>query len=284
MLSLLLKILNPKPTLVEDVITVSTPLYHETLERLKEEKRSDVHRRRPDHPDFDASTLYVPEDFLNSCTPGMRKWWQIKSQNFDLVIFYKVGKFYEMYHMDALIGVSELGLVFMKGNWAHSGFPEIAFGRYSDSLVQKGYKVARVEQTETPDMMEARCRKMAHTSKYDRVVMREICRVITKGTQTYSVLEGDPSENYSKYLLSLKEKEEESSGHTRVYGVCFVDTSLGRFFIGQFSDDRHCSRFRTLVAHYPPVEVLFERGNLSTETKMILKSLLSSLTPWWLRW
>uniref|UniRef100_A0A2K6S4I6 DNA mismatch repair protein n=1 Tax=Saimiri boliviensis boliviensis TaxID=39432 RepID=A0A2K6S4I6_SAIBB len=250
--------------------------YHETLEWLKEEKRRDEHRRRPDHPDFDGSTLYVPEDFLNSCTPGMRKWWQIKSQNFDLVICYKVGKFYELYHMDALIGVSELGLVFMKGNWAHSGFPEIAFGRYSDSLVQKGYKVARVEQTETPEMMEARCRKMAHISKYDRVVRREICRIITKGTQTYSVLEGDPSENYSKYLLSLKEKEEDSSGHIRAYGVCFVDTSLGKFFIGQFSDDRHCSRFRTLVAHYPPVQVLFEKGNLSKETKTILKSSLSS--------
>uniref|UniRef100_A0A5F5Q2B1 DNA mismatch repair protein n=1 Tax=Equus caballus TaxID=9796 RepID=A0A5F5Q2B1_HORSE len=250
--------------------------YHETLEWLKEEKRRDLHRRRRDHPDFDASTLYVPEDFLNSCTPGMRKWWQIKSQNFDLVIFYKVGKFYELYHMDALIGVSELGLVFMKGNWAHSGFPEIAFGRYSDSLVQKGYKVARVEQTETPEMMEARCRKMAHISKHDRVVRREICRVITKGTQTYSVLEGDPSENYSKYLLSLKEKDDDSSGHSRVYGVCFVDASLGKFFIGQFSDDRHCSRFRTLVAHYPPVQVLFEKGNLSMETKMILKGSLSS--------
>ncbi|XP_055096817.1 DNA mismatch repair protein Msh6 isoform X10 [Symphalangus syndactylus] len=177
-----------------------TVWYHESLEWLKEEKRRDEHRRRPDHPDFDASTLYVPEDFLNSCTPGMRKWWQIKSQNFDLVICYKVGKFYELYHMDALIGVSELGLVFMKGNWAHSGFPEIAFGRYSDSLVQKGYKVARVEQTETPEMMEARCRKMAHISKYDRVVRREICRIITKGTQTYSVLEGDPSENYNVLL------------------------------------------------------------------------------------
>ncbi|XP_016049760.1 DNA mismatch repair protein Msh6 isoform X2 [Erinaceus europaeus] len=254
----------------------STNWYHETLEWLKADKRRDLHRRRLDHPDFDASTLYVPEDFLNSCTPGMRRWWQIKSQNFDLVIFYKVGKFYELYHMDALIGVNELGLVFMKGNWAHSGFPEIAFGRYSDSLVQKGYKVARVEQTETPEMMEARCRKMAHISKHDRVVRREICRVITKGTQTYSVLEGDPSENYSKYLLSLKEKKEDSSGHTRAYGVCFVDTSLGKFFVGQFSDDRHCSRFRTLVAHYPPVQVLFEKGNLSTETKMILKGSLSA--------
>ncbi|XP_008821267.1 DNA mismatch repair protein Msh6 [Nannospalax galili] len=253
-----------------------TTWYHETLEWLKKEKRRDEHRRRPDHPDFNATTLYVPEDFLNSCTPGMRKWWQIKSQNFDLIIFYKVGKFYELYHMDAVIGVNELGLVFMKGNWAHSGFPEIAFGRYSDSLVQKGYKVARVEQTETPEMMEARCRKMAHVSKFDRVVRREICRIITKGTQTYSVLEGDPSENYSKHLLSLKEKEEDSFGHTRVYGVCFVDTSLGKFFVGQFSDDRHCSRFRTLVAHYPPVQILFEKGNLSAETKTVLKGSLSS--------
>ncbi|XP_036027239.1 DNA mismatch repair protein Msh6 [Onychomys torridus] len=250
--------------------------YHETLEWLKPEKRRDEHRRRPDHPDFNPCTLYVPEDFLNTCTPGMRKWWQIKSQNFDLVIFYKVGKFYELYHMDAIIGVNELGLVFMKGNWAHSGFPEIAFGRFSDSLVQKGYKVARVEQTETPEMMEARCRKMAHVSKFDRVVKREVCRIITKGTQTYGVLEGEPSENHSRYLLSLKEKEEDSSGHTRVYGVCFVDTSLGKFFLGQFSDDRHCSRFRTLVAHYPPVQILFEKGNLSTETKTVLKSSLSS--------
>ncbi|XP_051013516.1 DNA mismatch repair protein Msh6 isoform X3 [Acomys russatus] len=253
-----------------------TTWYHETLEWLKPEKRRDEHRRRPDHPDFNPSTLYVPEDFLNSCTPGMRKWWQIKSQNFDLVIFYKVGKFYELYHMDAIIGVNELGLIFMKGNWAHSGFPEIAFGRFSDSLVQKGYKVARVEQTETPEMMEARCRKLAHVSKFDRVVRREICRIITKGTQTYGVLDGDPSENYSRYLLSLKEKEEDSSGHTRVYGVCFVDTSLGKFFMGQFSDDRHCSRFRTLVAHYPPVQILFEKGNLSTETKTVLKGSLSS--------
>lgn len=92
--------------------------------------------------------------------------------------------------------------------------------------MQKGYKVAGVEQTETPEMMEAQCRKMAHVSKFDRVVIREICRIITKGTQMYSVLEGDPSENYSKYLLSLKEKEEDSFGHTCVFGVCFVNTSL----------------------------------------------------------
>uniref|UniRef100_H3B5L6 DNA mismatch repair protein n=3 Tax=Latimeria chalumnae TaxID=7897 RepID=H3B5L6_LATCH len=250
---------------------------HEKLEWLEDGKRKDGKRRKQDDPDYDPSTLYVPEEFLNRSTPGTRRWWHLKSQMFDTVIFYKVGKFYELYHMDAVIAVNELGLVFMKGSWAHSGFPEIAFGRFSDVLVQKGYKVARVEQTETPEMMEARCRKLAHPTKFDKVVRREVCRIITKGTQTYSVLDGDPSESNNQYLLCVKEKaDEESSGCCRLYGVCFVDTSVGKIFVGQFQDDRHCSRFRTLVAHYVPVQILFEKGNLSGETRKLLKGSLSS--------
>uniref|UniRef100_A0A3Q1J9U2 DNA mismatch repair protein n=2 Tax=Anabas testudineus TaxID=64144 RepID=A0A3Q1J9U2_ANATE len=250
---------------------------HEKLEWLQDGRRKDSRRRRQTEDDYDATTLYVPEDFLNRNTPGMRRWWQLKSEMFDTVIFYKVGKFYELYHMDAVIGVNELGLTFMKGNWAHSGFPEIGFARFSDVLVQKGYKVARVEQTETPDMMEARCKTMAKPTKFDRVVRREVCRIITRGTQTYSVLDGAPSECQSKFLLSLKEKaEEESSGRCRTYGVCFVDTSVGYFHVGQFPDDRHCSRLRTLIAHFAPAEVLFEKGNPSVETRKILKASLSS--------
>ncbi|NWY39455.1 MSH6 protein, partial [Sylvia atricapilla] len=247
---------------------------HEKLDWLQEGKRRDAHRRRQGDPDYDPCTLYVPEDYLNKCTPGVRRWWQLKSQNFDAVICYKVGKFYEMYHMDAVTGVNELGLIFMKGTWAHSGFPEIAFGRFSSILVQKGYKVVRVEQTETPEMMEARCRSVGHSGRFDKVMRREICRIITKGTQTYSVMDCDPSENHSKFLLCVKEKCD--SAGTRVYGVCFVDTSVGKFHVGQFPDDRHCSRFRTLIAHYTPVQVLFEKGNLSADTQKILKGSLVS--------
>lgn len=250
---------------------------HEKLEWLQDGRRKDSRRRRQTEDHYDPSTLYVPEDFLNRVTPGMRRWWQLKSQMFDTVIFYKVGKFYELYHMDAVIGVNELGITFMKGTWAHSGFPEIGFARFSDVLVQKGYKVARVEQTETPEMMEARCKTMAKATRFDRVVKREVCRIITRGTQTYSVLDGAPSECQSKFLLSLKEKaEEECSGCCRTYGVCFVDTSVGYFHVGQFPDDRHCSRLRTLIAHFTPAEVLFEKGNPSVETRKILKASLSS--------
>lgn len=44
----------------------------------------------------------------------------------------------------------------LQGEHAHSGFPEIAYDRYANTLIQKGYKVARIEQTETPDMMAER--------------------------------------------------------------------------------------------------------------------------------
>ncbi len=134
---------------------------HEKLEWLQDGKRKDGQRKRQSDENYDPTTLYVPDDFLNRTTPGIRRWWQLKSEMLDTVLFYKVGKFYELYHMDAVIGVNELGLTFMKGTWAHSGFPEIGFGRFSDVLVQKGYKVARVEQTETPEMMEARCKTLA---------------------------------------------------------------------------------------------------------------------------
>jgi DNA mismatch repair protein MSH6 len=45
---------------------------------------------------------------------AMRQWWEIKLKNYDCVIFLKLGKFYELYHMDAVTGVNELGLIYMK--------------------------------------------------------------------------------------------------------------------------------------------------------------------------
>lgn len=44
------------------------------------------------------------------------------------------------------MGMEELGLIYMKGEKAHSGFPEISYGKFADILVSKGYRVARVEQ------------------------------------------------------------------------------------------------------------------------------------------
>ncbi|CAH2054352.1 unnamed protein product, partial [Iphiclides podalirius] len=238
---------------------------HCKLDWLKPDKIRDAKKRRPDHPDYDPTTLYVPPEYYKTQTPGHKQWWDMKSANFDCVLFFKVGKFYELYHMDAAVGVNELGFSYMKGAFAHSGFPESAYGRMASTLVSKGYKVARVEQTETPEMMQERCKKLS--GKMDKVVRREICQVAVRGAQVCGLQDPGPSDAAAVYLLAIA--EEESNGCS-TYGVCFVDTSIGQFHMGQFQDDKHSSRLLTTVAHYPPALLVFDRKRTSQRTLGLL--------------
>lgn len=243
---------------------------HNNLEFLKPEKIKDANGRRPNHPDYDEKTLYVPQEYLNSLTPAMRQWWVLKSKHFDTVLFFKVGKFYELYHMDATVGVNVLGFSYMKGEFAHSGFPESAYGRMASSLIEMGYKVARVEQTETPEMMAERCKTILKPTKFDKVVNREICQISSKGACIYGAQLQKPKQDMPSYMMSIAEKEME--GSTR-YGVCFVDTSIGTFHIVEFNDDKHSSRLLALLSEHPPTLLLIERGRLSRKTQDILKTL-----------
>ncbi|XP_052086117.1 DNA mismatch repair protein Msh6-like [Mytilus californianus] len=251
---------------------------HVKLPFLQPGKILDIKGHPESDPDYDPRTVSIPDTFLKQQTPGMRQWWEMKSKYYDTILFFKMGKFYELFHMDAVVGVNELGIIYMKGEQAHSGFPEIAYTRYASTLLQKGYKVARIEQTETPDMMNDRLKTMSRmATKFDKVVRREVCRVTTKGTQTFSFLDGDATEAKSNFLLGIAEKEDSSEGCS-TYGVCFVDTSIGKFHVGQFTDDRYSSRLRTLIAHYTPVQVLLERGKSSQKTNQLINNNLISVT------
>ncbi|XP_050676138.1 probable DNA mismatch repair protein Msh6 [Leptidea sinapis] len=179
---------------------------HCRLDWLKPDKVRDARRRRPDDPDYDPTTLHVPEEFLKTQTPAHKQWWELKSTHYDCVLFFKVGKFYELYHMDAAVGVNELGFSYMKGDFAHSGFPESAYARMASTLVSKGYKVARVEQTETPEMMQDRCKREYLTSKFDKVVRREICQLSVKGAEVCGLQDNGPSEANSPFMLTIAEE------------------------------------------------------------------------------
>ena len=120
----------------------------------------------------------------------MGNWWKIKSKNYDSIIFYKVGKFYELYHMDAGVGVTHCGLTFMRGKFAHAGFPEVRFEHFTSMLLNKGFKVARVEQTETQEQNKERVKrsedwvgKKKSLSKFEKQTRREVCRIETPGTK-----------------------------------------------------------------------------------------------------
>lgn len=76
----------------------------------------------------------------------MTQFWKIKQHNNEKILFFKLGKFYEIFHTDALICHRELDLNWMSNaKKLHVGFPEKVLDKYLSILVSRGYKVAVVE-------------------------------------------------------------------------------------------------------------------------------------------
>ena len=71
--------------------TESITFLHLTYPFLKPENIRDKSKHRPDHPDYDSGTLYVPDSFLEKCTPAQRQWWEFKQDHFDKILFFKMG-------------------------------------------------------------------------------------------------------------------------------------------------------------------------------------------------
>ena len=107
----------------------------------------DANKRPPSHAEYDPSTLYIPAEAWKDFTPTMRQYWKIKAQRYDHIVFFKLGKFYEVLYNDAIVCQRLLDLQWMYGpNKLHVGFPEKNRVRYGNVLVEKGYKVTVVEQ------------------------------------------------------------------------------------------------------------------------------------------
>lgn len=230
--------------------------------RFLGESRRDAKRRRPGDPDYDPRTLYLPLDFVKSLSDGQRQWWEFKSKHMDKVLFFKMGKFYELFEMDAHIGAKELDLQYMKGEQPHCGFPERNFSMNLEKLARKGYRVLVVEQTETPEQLELRRKEKG--SK-DKVVKREICAVVTKGTLTEGeMLSANPD---ASYLMAVTENCQNAE---RIFGVCVVDVATSRVIIGQFGDDSECSALSCLLSELRPVEIVKPAKELSLETEKVL--------------
>ncbi|MDD7280484.1 DNA mismatch repair protein MutS [Floccifex sp.] len=125
-------------------------------------------------------------------SPMMEQYIQVKEQNKDKILFYRVGDFYEMFFDDAKLASQELDLV-LTGKSAGldekipmCGIPYHACNSYIQRLIKKGYKVAICEQLTDPA-----------TSK--GLVERGIIKVITPGTYMDSTVDGKES----NYMASI---------------------------------------------------------------------------------
>lgn len=209
----------PPQPFIKDALNPAGAHVHNHLRFLQQPK--DAQGRTRDHPDYDPRTLQVDEREWTkitgkAMTDAVQQWWELKARYFDTVLFFKTGKFYELYHMDADIGVQVLHLTYMKGHVAHAGFPEVSYGAMADQLVRAGYKVARVEQTETPAMLQERKQKRIKGVTPPKVVNREVCSIVTLGTRTFCYLDdvtniaatipgNDRTNNATGPLLAIRE-------------------------------------------------------------------------------
>jgi DNA mismatch repair protein MSH6 len=244
--------------------------------------RRDGHGHRPDHPHYDAATLALPKLFPNyvlgngekkKLSEGQAQWWQFKAKHMDAVVLFKMGKFYELFEMDAHVGVDHLGLQYMSGDQPHAGFPEKGYAANAERLVRRGFRVVVVEQTETPEMLAERKRK--DKSVKDKVVRREAVAVLTRGTLTDTdMLAAQPD---ASMLLAVWEEPTDSTAaeaipEERLVGLCALDAATGVFRLGQFMDDGLRSKLRAVLAQLRPVELVVPTApRLSAATTRALR-------------
>jgi DNA mismatch repair protein MSH6 len=119
---------------------------------IREDCIRDAKGRRPNDPEYDSTTLFIPNNEWNRFSPAMKQFWKIKCKAYDSIIFFKLGKFYELFYEDAVICHKLLDLNWMQTDpkKLHVGFPEKNREKYANTLVDNGYRVIVVEQVKAP--------------------------------------------------------------------------------------------------------------------------------------
>ncbi|KAJ0540686.1 putative DNA mismatch repair protein MutS/MSH [Helianthus annuus] len=245
------------------------------FEWLHPSKIKDANGRRPDNPLYDKRTLYIPPDVFKKMSASQKQYWSVKSQYMDVLIFFKVGKFYELYELDAEIGHKELDWKITMsgvGKCRQVGITEHAIDDAIEKLLARMYKVGRVEQLETADQAKSR----GNSS----VIQRKLVQVLTPST----LIHGNIGPQ-AVHLLSLKEGTSDSADGTTAFGFAFVDCASLQFWIGSVTDDASCAALGALLMQVSPAEVIYESQGLSKETQKALNkysmmgSAVSQLTP-----
>ncbi|CAO2657216.1 Nn.00g033420.m01.CDS01 [Neocucurbitaria sp. VM-36] len=240
----------------------------------------DADRHPPEHPDYDPRTLYIPPGAWEKFSPFEKQYWDIKSKFWDTIVFFKKGKFYELYEKDATVGHQLFDLKLTdRVNMRMVGVPEASLDMWATQFVAKGYKVARVDQMESALAKEMRERdgkadKGKNLKKADKVIRRELAAVLTSGTLVDT---GMLQDDMSTYCMAIKEIDR---NNLPAFGVAFVDTATAQFQLCEFTDDIDMTKFETLIAQMRPGELLIEKSCISAKALRILKNNTAPTTLW----
>ena len=186
-------------------------------------------------------------------TPMMKQYLEIKKDNPDSILFFRLGDFYEMFADDAKLASKELDLTLTSRDHGKNakpaeervpmcGIPYHASESYIARLIAKGYKVAICEQMEDPATAKG-------------LVKRDIIRVVTPGTVIDAACLDDKSGNYlcGIYL--------DSKGG----GVAFCDLSTGETHLTAFAGKDALTHIINELGRFNPAEAILSDGAYSEQ-------------------
>ena len=174
-------------------------------------------------------------------TPMMRQYLEIKEQNKDAILFFRLGDFYEMFNEDALTASRELDLTLTTRDRSKTadaqtpmcGVPYHSSDAYIARLIAKGYKVAICEQTEDPAQAKG-------------LVKRDIIRVITPGTVIDSACLDDRRGNFLCGVFLDAQNA----------GVAFCDMTTGHTHVTAFSGGDRLEHLFNELSRFTPAEAV----------------------------
>lgn len=89
---------------------------------------------------YDPSSMHIPIEEYKFFTPTMIQFWNFKKDNFDKIICFKLGKFYEIFYDDAIACHLLFNLNWMGGCYkVHVGFPETMLMKVGAKLINNGF-------------------------------------------------------------------------------------------------------------------------------------------------
>ncbi|MET0970267.1 MAG: DNA mismatch repair protein MutS [Tardiphaga sp.] len=205
---------------------------------------------------------------ITRVSPMMEQYLEIKAANPGLLLFYRMGDFYEIFFEDAEIASRALGIVLTKRGRHQGqdipmcGVPVVRSDEYLHRLIGLGIRVAVCEQMEDP----AEARKRGNKS----VVRRDVVRVVTPGTLTEENLLDARANNY---LLAIA-RSKGSSGTDRI-GLSWIDISTAEFIVTECA----VGELGATLARINPNEVLVTDALYSDPDLSQLLRELPAVTP-----
>src|SRR6478735_1002213 len=186
--------------------------------------------------------MKAPSDNLSEQhTPLMRQFFSAKSEHPDVLLFFRMGDFYELFYDDARKAAKLLDITLtQRGSSAGqpipmAGVPAHAYEGYLARLVALGESVAICEQIGDPALAKG-------------LVERKVVRIVTPGTVTDEAL---LSERRDTLLLALARGGTSSKGGG--YGLAWAELAGGRFLVNEVDND---DALEAELARLEPAEVL----------------------------